>query len=232
MTNLENLISDLARLQNPAKAKILSSFFKTAKGQYGEGDIFLGITVPNQREIAKKFRDLPFPEVQKLLKSKIHEYRLTALLILVEQFRKADEKTKKKIVDFYLKSTKYINNWDLVDLSANHILGTYLLDKDTPLLKKLAKSKKLWERRIAIIATFALIQKNSFDETLKIAKILLTDKHDLIQKAVGWMLREIGKRDQKTEEQFLKQHRQQMPRTMLRYAIERFDQKKRKFYLS
>lgn len=257
MDQLDSLIKDLRKLADKEKAVILARFFKTGKGQYGEGDIFLGITVPAQREVAKKYKDLTLSEVEGLLKSKIHEYRLTGLLILVEKFKntssrhsrsfvesdstqddreslgeKANEKTRKKIVDFYLKNTKYINNWDLVDLSANHILGTYLLDKDASILKKLAASKNLWKRRIAIIATFAFIYKNEFKETLEISRLLVSDPHDLIQKAVGWMLREIGKKNQEVEEAFLKQHYKKMPRTMLRYAIERFDERKRKVYLT
>lgn len=230
--DLSSLVEDLQKLADKDKAQILARFFKTGKGEYGEGDIFLGITVPQQKKVAKKYKGLTTSEVEKLLKSKIHEHRLTALLILVQQFKKGSEETRKKLVDFYIKNTKYINNWDLVDLSANHILGTYLLDKNASPLTKLSRSQNIWERRIAIIATFAFIYKNRFDQTLKIAKILRDDKHDLIQKAVGWMLREVGKRDQKAEEEFLKKYYHTMPRTMLRYAIERFDKKKRKFYLS
>lgn len=229
MKGLQNLIKDLSKLQDPQKAQILQGFFKTGKGQYGEGDIFLGITVPDQRKIAQKYKDLAFSDVEKLLKSKIHEHRLTALLILVQQFKNANEITRKKIVNFYLKSTKYINNWDLVDLSANHILGTYLLGKDTSILKKLAKSKNLWERRIAMIATLAYITKNEFKEALVIAQILLNDTHDLIHKAVGWMLREVGKRNQTVEEEFLKKHYKQMPRTMLRYELKDSIPKRKNF---
>lgn len=192
----------------------------------------MGITVPDQREVAKKYKDLVFSDVEKLLKSKIHEHRLTALLILVQQFKNADEKVRKKIVDFYLKSTKYINNWDLVDLSASNILGTYLLGKDASPLKKLAKSKNLWDRRISMIATLAFISKNQFMQALVIAQILVKDKHDLIQKAVGWMLREIGKKNQKVEEDFLAKHYKQISRTTLRYAIERFNPQKKTFYMS
>ena len=228
--SLSVLKKDLEKLADRGKAVILARFFKTGKGQYGEDDIFLGVTVPKQREIAKKHQDLAFWDVKKLLRSRIHEHRLTGLLILVQQFQKADEKAKKSIVDFYLKNTKYINNWDLVDLSANHILGAYLLGKDASILKKLAKSKNLWERRIAMIATFAFIYKNQFKETLEIARILVHDSHDLIQKAVGWMLREVGKKNQAVEEKFLQKYYKTMPRTTLRYAIERFDEKKKMFY--
>ncbi|MBI2232868.1 MAG: DNA alkylation repair protein [Candidatus Aenigmarchaeota archaeon] len=222
---------DLQSLSNPQKAKILSRFFKTGKGQYGEGDIFLGLQVPQSREIANKYITANFTTIKKLLQSKIHEHRLVALLILVEKFRKADEKNRKLIVDFYLKNTNFINNWDLVDLSADKIPGEYLFDKEKSLLYKLAKSKNLWEKRIAIVSTFAFIKKNRFKETFKITRLLLEDKHDLIHKACGWMLREVGKRNQKEEEKFLRQHYKKMPRTMLRYAIERFDEKKKEFYM-
>ncbi|MCK5503863.1 MAG: DNA alkylation repair protein [Thermodesulfovibrionia bacterium] len=228
---LSKLKQDLQKLANPEKAKTLQRFFKTGKGEYGEGDVFLGITVPEQRKTAKKHSDLTFKDVQKLLSSKIHEHRLTALLILVIKYSKADETGKKEIVDFYLKNTKNINNWDLVDLSADKILGAYLIDKDKSILYKLVQSDNLWDRRIAIMATFHFIKNSQFKDTLKISGILLNDKHDLIHKAVGWMLREIGKRELATEEKFLKKYYKNMPRTMLRYATERFDENKRKFYL-
>ena len=226
--------SEMAGLANPEKAKILSSFFKTGKGEYGEGDIFLGIAVPMQREVAKKYSTLGFSGIKKLLKSKIHEHRLIALLVLVQQFNRADENQKVKIIDFYLASTKRINNWDLVDLSAAKILGEYLYQapsKERKILRKLAKSKNLWERRIAVLSTFAFIKRNEFDDALEISKMLLEDPHDLIHKAVGWMLREIGKRNLAVEEKFLKKHCRKMPRTMLRYAIEKFPEKKRQLYL-
>lgn len=222
---------ELEKLKNPKKAEILSRFFKTGKGEYGEGDIFLGVTVPKQRQVAKKYADLNLEELQKLLSSKIHEHRLTALLILVSRYGKADEGLKKTIFNFYLKNAKNINNWDLVDLSAPKIIGDFLLNRDKLILYKLAKSKNLWEKRIAILATYALIKNNQFNDTLKISQILLKDSHDLIHKALGWMLREVGKRNQEIEEQFLKKHYQNMPRTMLRYAIEKFPEGKRKFYL-
>lgn len=228
---LKNCLKEIDSFKNPAKAKILAGFFKTGKGQYGEGDIFLGITVPKQREIAKKYKNLTFQEIQKLLKNKIHEYRLIALLILVERYKKADEEEKEKIVKLYLKNTKNINNWDLVDLSAHYILGNFLLKKDRKILYKLANSKNLWEKRIAILSTFAFIHAGEFRDTLEISKILLIDDHDLIHKAVGWMLREIGKRNQDIEEKFLQKYYKKMPRTMLRYAVEKFSQEKREFYM-
>lgn len=225
------LIYELEKLKNPQKAKILQRFFKTGKGEYGEGDIFLGITVPQQRQIAKKHIHFSFGDLQKLLDGRIHEYRLVALLILVSQYQKADESKKEKIFHFYLRNTKNINNWDLVDLSAPNIIGDFLLDKDRKILYQLAKSKNLWERRIAILATYAFIHQSQFADTLKIAEILLDDNHDLIHKAVGWMLREVGKRNLQTEEKFLKKYYQIMPRTMLRYATEKFGEKKRQKYL-
>ena len=222
----------MKKLANPKQAKLLQRFFKTGKGEYGEGDIFLGIKVPEQRKIAKKYPDLSLKEIQELLLSKIHENRLTSLFVLIEQYKKSDEKGKKEIFGFYLKNTKNINNWDLVDLSAPKIVGDYLLDKNRSILYKLAKSKSLWERRISILSTAAFIWNNEYKDTLKISGILLNDKHDLIHKGVGWMLREVGKRvSQEKEEEFLRKHYKKMPRTMLRYAIERFSEKKRKFYM-
>lgn len=226
------LIEDLNSLANPDKARILSRFFKTGKGDYGEGDIFLGVSVPATRSIARRYLHLSFMEIDEMLVSRIHEHRLAALLVLVEKFRKSDELEKTKIYEFYLKNTGNVNNWDLVDLSADKIVGTHLLDKNKDILYKLAKSESVWERRIAIIATFAFIKNGKFDDALKISELLLRDSHDLIQKAVGWMLREIGKRNQESEEGFLREHYRKMPRTMLRYAIERFDKKKKEVYMS
>lgn len=223
---------ELGKLGDPEQAKNLQRFFKTGKGEYGEGDVFLGIKVGPQRSVARKYSEtLSISDAEKLLKSKIHEHRLVALLVLIEKYKKADEKGKKEIYEFYLKNTNRINNWDLVDLSAANIVGDYLIDKNKDVLYKLAKSENLWERRIAIISTHAFIMENMFDDTLKLSELLLDDKHDLIHKAVGWMLREVGKRDQRAEERFLKKHCRKMPRTMLRYAIERFPERKRKSYM-
>lgn len=222
---------ELQKLKDPKKAKVLSKFFKTGKEEYGQGDIFLGVTVPKQRQVAKKYINLDLEELQKLLSGKIHEHRLTALLILVSKYERTDGALKKKIFNFYLKNAKNINNWDLVDLSAPNIIGDFLLNKNKLILYKLAKSKNLWKKRIAILATYAFIKKDQFEDTLKISEILLGDGHDLIHKAVGWMLREVGKRNQELEEQFLKKHFQNMPRTMLRYAIERLSEEKRRLYL-
>ena len=227
--SIQELKKDLKKLSNPEKAKLLQRFFKTGKGDYGEGDIFLGIMVPEQRKIANKYKDITLIKIQNLLNSKIHEYRLISLFILISKYQKSGN--KKEIVNFYLKNTSNINNWDLIDLSAPKIIGNYLLDKDRSLLYKLAKSKSLWEKRISILATAEFIRNNQFKDTLKISEILLNDKHDLIHKGVGWMLREVGKRDQKIEEEFLKKHYKKMPRIMLRYAIEKFSDEKRKFYL-
>ena len=231
MSSLTQLKKELKKIASPKQAKILQRFFKTGKGEYGEKDIFLGIKVPEQRKVADKFRELSLENIAELLNSKIHEYRMTALFILIKQYQKANECEKKIIFNFYLKNIKDINNWDLVDLSAPKIVGDYLLDKPRDVLYKLARSKNLWERRIAIISNWIIIRNNEFDDTLKIAKILLNDKHDLIHKAVGWMLREVGKRDQKIEEEFLQKYYLKMPRVMLRYAIEKFSEQKRKFYL-
>lgn len=231
MLTLANLKRELKAKANPEKAKILQRFFKTGPGEYGEGDIFLGITVPETREIVKKYNNLTLKDTEKLLHSKIHEERLISLLILVHNFGKGSEKEKKKIFNLYLKNTKNINNWDLVDLSADKIIGEYLSDKSKKMLYRLAQSKNLWERRIAIMATFQFIKNNQLEETLKISKKLLNDKHDLIHKAVGWMLREVGKRSLRTEERFLREHYKKMPRTMLRYAIEKFPVNKKQIYL-
>ena len=231
MGYIKKIEKDLQRLKTPKKAKVLARFFKTGKGEYGEGQIFLGVKTADKRKLAKKYRELTLKELQSLLDSKIHDYRFVALVILDLKFQKASEEIRKTIAEFYLKNTKNINNWDLVDISAPKILGPYFLDKDRSILYKLAKSKNLWEKRIAILSTLAFIRGKQFSDTLKIAKILLHDKHDLIHKAVGWMLREVGKKDQAVEEKFLKKHYKIMPRTTLRYAIERFDKKRRDFYL-
>lgn len=232
MTAITDLKKDLEKLSDKKQAALLLGFFKTGKGQYGEGDIFLGIKVPVQRKIAKKYKDLSVKDTESLLKSKIHEHRLVALFILIDIYKRADKKEKKTIFNLYLKNYKWINNWDLVDLSAPNIVGDYLLDKDRSILYQLARSDNLWKKRISVLATFKFIVNNESKDTLKIAEILLKDKHDLIHKGVGWMLREVGKRiSQQEEEIFLKKHYKNMPRTMLRYAIEKFDEKKRRFYM-
>ena len=227
------IIQEIKKRENKEQAKALARFFKTGKGQYGEGDIFLGMKVPESREIAKKFKDIPMKEVQGLLNSKIHEHRLIALFILIDKYKRESEQEKKKIFDFYLKNTRNINNWDLVDLSAPNIIGDFLLikRKERKILYVLVKSKNLWERRIAVLATFAFIREKQFDDVFRIANMLLRDKHDLIHKAVGWMLREVGKRDCKKEKEFLTKYCSRMPRTMLRYSIEKFNEKERKYFM-
>ena len=233
MLKLSQIQKDIKQIENPEKAKILSRFFKTGKGEYGEGDQFLGLTVPESRKIAVKYKDLPFSETGKLLVSKIHEHRLIALLILVNNFKTGDATGQKEIYKFYLGHTKYINNWDLVDLSADKIVGAYLLHRPRKNLYTLARSQNLWERRIAMISTYQFIkEKKEYKDTFQIAEILLLDKHDLIQKAVGWMLREVGKRASKEAlVKFLSKNYKRMPRTMLRYSIEHFPEKERRGYI-
>jgi 3-methyladenine DNA glycosylase AlkD len=227
------IIQELKNAANQEKAKILQGFFKCGKGEYGEGDLFLGVSVPEVRRIAKKYTAIEFLEVQKLLANKLHEVRQAGLFVLVKKFEIGSEKEKQKVYRFYLQNLQQVNNWDLVDLTAPKIIGAYLVDKNAErkILYKLAKSKNLWEKRIAIISTFAFIRQNYFSDTLAISEIFLAEKHDLMHKAVGWMLREVGKRNQEVEEEFLRRHYQQMPRTMLRYAIEKFAEDKRQRYL-
>lgn len=230
---IHNLRKDVQALANPQKAKLVEGYFKTGPGQYGEGDIFLGLTVPQSRTIAVKYKDLAYLEISALLKSKNHEERFIALVILIHNYKYGNEKDRNKTYNFYLKHLRYINNWDLVDLSAHSILGAWLMDKDRKMLLKLATSKNLWSRRIAVVATYHFIKyQKSSAWTFKIAEMLLNDKHDLIHKAIGWMLREIGKNISHEEEEiFLKKHYKQMPRTMLRYAIEHFDPALRQAYM-
>ena len=219
---MEEIKRALKKVSSKKKAKILQRFFKTGAGEYGEGDIFLGVVVPDIRKLSRKFQASDIRHIIKLLKSAIHEERLLALLILVLKYEKGKENEKKGIYQIYLSNTKYINNWDLVDLTAHHIVGNFLMDRSRKPLYLLAKSKILWERRIAVISTFHFIRNLQFEDTFNISKILLLDDHDLIHKAVGWMLREIGKKNLSVEEKFLKKHYKKMPRTMLRYAIEKF----------
>lgn len=281
MKKLLQLRRKLKKLANPQRAKLLQRYFKTGKGEYGEGDIFLGLRVPVCRKLAIKFRNLSFPEITKLLRSKFHEERLIALLILVRGFKKGSETERKKIFEFYLKNTDRVNNWDLVDLSSHEIAGGYLLSRlgsahslndlskpsgNTHLLLKvksnssaaksclknskktvkssfreesrpnkilfvLAKSKNIWERRIACISTFEFIRNNHFTTSLRLAEMLINDEHALMHKAVGWMLREMGKKNPELEISFLNKHYKEMPRTMLRYAIEKFPEKLRREFL-
>jgi len=227
----EHIRKRLRELEDPDNAKILQRFFKTGPGEYGEGDLFLGIPVPRLRKISKECDATAMGEVEALLKSSVHEERLLALLILIQKYNGEDETGKKSIYTLYLKSTRWINNWDLVDLSAPNIVGEFLMRRSRKPLYKLAHSPVLWNRRVAILATFRFIKERQFDDTLGISEILLRDKENLIQKAVGWMLREVGKRDPHAEEGFLKEHYRQMPRTMLRYAIERFPAAKRALFM-
>lgn len=230
MSKLIEVRKELYKYANKKKAKLLRRFFKIGPGDYAEGDIFIGVIVPFTRKVLKQFPDLPLAEVIKLLRSKIHEERLLALLILVHQFSNADAQAKEKIYKAYLANTKFINNWDLVDLSAPQIVGGFLTDKNRQILYRLAKSPLLWERRIAILATFTFIRSGDFVDVFGITKLLLDDEEDLIHKACGWMLREAGKRDGQAQEGFLKRYYKIMPRTMLRYAIEKFPENKRKAY--
>jgi 3-methyladenine DNA glycosylase AlkD len=222
---------ELQSLSDTKKAKIMRRFFKTGPGEYGEGDIFRGVTVPNSRKVARKFNQLELGEVKTLLYSGVHEERLVALLILVQKYAGASGFEGEKIVRFYLDNMKQVNNWDLVDLTAPNIIGSYLMNRERGLLYKLARSNSVWERRIAIIATLHFIRNNDFDDTLRIVEMLLSDSHDLIHKAAGWMLREVGKRDFAAQKVFLDKHYRVMPRTMLRYAIEKFPEKKRRYYM-
>ncbi len=228
---LEDIRKELEGLSDKEYAARLQKYFKTGKGEYGQGDRFLGIRVPQVRIVAKRYRNLSINQASKLIKSAFHEERLLSLFVLVNFFRRADDADKKKIYDLYLKNTNFINNWDLVDVSAGRIIGAYLFPLDEKPIYALAKSKNLWERRISIMATSYFIGHSEFADTLKIAEMLLNDEEDLIHKAVGWLLREVGKRNLKLEENFLRKHYASMPRMMLRYAIEKFSEEKRKFYL-
>ena len=221
----------LRSLADPARAEHSGRYFKTGQGEYGEGDRFLGIRVPDIRAQVKKCEAVSLKNIQVLLASAFHEERLFALLLLVRNFAKGDENEKAAIFNLYLNNTHRINNWDLVDSSASHIVGGYLESRDKQILYKLAKSASIWERRIAVISTFQFIRNNQFDDALKLAKHLLNDEEDLIHKAVGWMLREIGKCDVAVEKAYLQAHYKKMPRTMLRYAIEKFPEQVRKKYL-
>jgi 3-methyladenine DNA glycosylase AlkD len=228
----KEIYSAIRHTQDSDRAVHAQKFFKTGKGEYAEGDLFLGVRVPELRKLAKAYNHISFKDITHFLKSRYHEDRQFALFVLLLQFQKADSETQEKIFQLYLNHTRYINNWDLVDATAHKIVGDYLSDKNRDILYQLANSTDLWERRIAIIATFFFIKNNDFKDALHIAEILLPDTHDLIHKAVGWMLREIGKRDQKIEEAFLTKHYSNIHRTTLRYAIEKFSSQKRNKYLN
>lgn len=230
--NVEIWKNQLNSVSSPEKAKILSRFFKTGKGEYGEGDIFIGITVPQNRSISKSFYSLSLSEISDMLNEPIHEYRLAALLALIEKFKKSNPKIQKEIVGLYLASTGKINNWDLVDLSCPQIIGEYVLKNNLyEIIYDLSNSTHLWEQRISIVSTIRFIRNGKFDTTLKIAGKFLSHDHDLIQKASGWMLREVGKKDEATLTGFLNRYYTMMPRTTLRYAIERLDKEAKSFYM-
>lgn len=231
MTDLSRLYQEFRRLADPVKTAQEQRFFKTGPGEYAAADKFIGVSVPQQRQLAKKYHDLPLSDIWVLLESPVHEHRLTALFVLCLKFKKKDETLRKQIVDGYLKRARFVNNWDLVDSSAQHLLGVWLLDKPRSILDRLAKSQLIWERRIAIISTLTFIRHGQYDDTLRLAKILLSDDHDLMHKATGWMLREVGNRDRKSLLSFLDQYTKQMPRTMLRYAIEKLPEPQRIEYL-
>ncbi len=228
---LKALTKQLHELADRERAAHAQRYFKTGPGEYAEGDRFIGVRVPELRKLARAYRQLPLNDIKTLLHSPIHEQRLLALLIMVQQFERGEAAQQERLYKLYLDNTRYINNWDLVDSSAPKIVGAWLEGRNKSVLKRLAKSDSLWERRIAILACFYFIQQGNFGLALQLAKQLLRDEHDLIHKAVGWMLREIGKRDRQSEEAFLQLHYHQMPRTMLRYAIERLPEKRRKAYL-
>ena len=229
---MSNILKEINLQKNPLRAKLLAGYFKTGKGQYAEGDIFWGLTVPMSRKIAHKYKDISLKEIGSLIKNKIHEVRLIALLILISKYKNGSQVEKEKTVDFYLKNTKYINNWDLVDLPCCHILGDYLWKtKKTKILMKLASSKNLWEQRIAMVSTLVFIKNGDMTWTIKLAKKFLNHNHDLMHKATGWALREVGKRNPAELHKFLQENVSKMPRTMLRYAIEKFPQNIRLEYL-
>ncbi|MBQ8529595.1 MAG: DNA alkylation repair protein [Parabacteroides sp.] len=227
------VLSELQSIGSSEKAVHLSRFFKTGPGQYGEGDRFLGVMVPYSRAIAKANKAMPLEEVQLLLESPWHEARLCALLILVYRFkeRKITEEEREQIYSFYIKNARRCNNWDLVDLSCRDIVGEYLVDKDRSILYRLADSENLWEQRIAVVATWAFIRRSDFNDTLALAERLMAHKHDLMHKAVGWMLREVGKKDRETLTNFLEKNATQLPRTTLRYAIEHYPEPQRQYFL-
>jgi 3-methyladenine DNA glycosylase AlkD len=231
---LAELSRDLRSHASSQRALLLSRYFKTAPGQYGAGDTFIGVTVPQVRTVVRRYRGLPLSDAVELLRSPVHEERLCALLLMVDRYNRGEERATRSVVHAYLRNRRCINNWDLVDLSAPNILGDWLLRTKSSgaVLVRLARSRNLWERRIAILSTFAFIGAGRYVPTFNVARLLLTDGHDLIHKAVGWALREVGKRiDQETEEEFLRRHYRTMPRTMLRYAIERFPGRLRQAYL-
>lgn len=231
MNTLAEARTALRSFANESDALVYRRFFKTGPGEYGEGDRFLGVRVPATRRVAREYSRLPLPDVLRLLRSGFHEERLLALILLIHQYRKGDPADPVRIYRAYLDHTRFINNWDLVDISAEHVVGAHLANRSRKPLYALARSSSLWERRIAILSTFHFIRNGDFDDTLKIAETLLSDPHDLIHKAVGWMLREVGKRDRVREDAFLLKHYRKMPRTLLRYAIEKHPERIRRQFL-
>lgn len=225
------VLDELLSMANPGKAAFLQRFFKTGPGQYAEGDVFLGLVVPLTRSIAKANKQTPLAELQKLIESPYHEARLCALLIVMEQFKKARPEEQKKLYEFYLANTMRINNWDLVDVTCPHVVGAYLLDKDRTPLYTLARSRNLWDQRIAMVSTVTFIRHREYTDTLALAEYFLTHTHDLMHKAVGWMLREVGKKDRDTLTEFLERHATRLPRTALRYAIEHYPDEQRRYFL-
>ena len=223
----KTITNELQALSDAEKREIFPKFFKAGKGEYGEGDRFLGVTVPNIRAIAKLHKDISIEEIRELLQSEWHEVRLCALIIMVEKSKKKDEALRKELFNLYLSQTKRINNWDLVDLSCRFIIGEYLLDKSRDILYQLAQSSLLWDNRIAIVSTYAFIRKGQLEDTYALSDLMMHHPHDLMHKAIGWMLREAGKRDSERLYDYVMSHRADMPRTMLRYAIEKFSPKER-----
>lgn len=232
MTTLLALQTALQTLANPQKKQTLQRFFKTGTGDYAEGDIFLGITVPEQRKLIKQFCMLPLHDIETLLQNNIHEYRFCALVLLIHHYQKGNDQIKAKVFEIYIRnSSQWINNWDLVDISAPHIIGHFIFEHgDEKILEQLADSSNLWQRRISIVSTFYFIRQNAFDKTLQLCEKLLCDQHDLIHKASGWMLREIGKRNEAILLDFLEKHHRVMPRTMLRYSIEKLSFEQQQFF--
>lgn len=229
MKKLSLIKEELKEISNSAKADILRRFFKTGKGEYAYGDCFIGVSVPDQRKIIRKYKDLEYPDIISLLRDKIHEYRFCALLFLIRKYETGE---KEKVIDLYFKEMNHINNWDLVDISAPRIPGDFFLKRDREKLERLLISDNVWKRRIAMVSTLGFIRNNDLTPTFHYAKELIKDEHHLIHKASGWMLREAGKRDEKALISFLQEHVDQMPRTMLRYSIERLEEKKRKKFLN
>lgn len=232
MTQFQQLERDMRRLASPAKAKSSAWFFKTGPGEYGAGDRFLGLTVPTQRQLVQRYRNLPLLNIAQLLRSPFHEHRLTAVLILVDQYRHAEPQQQARLAAFYLRHRRGVNNWDIVDSSAPYILGAHSLSRSRTVLYRLIRSRSIWDRRIAVLATFWFIRQGDYADALRLARLSLNDDHDLMQKAVGWMLREIGKKNIRVERDFLDRYAPRMPRTMLRYAIEKFPPSVRQRYLS